>query len=189
MLIGSVIARVQDDELPPVIGFDFDVNGQASPTNWTQRQFFSDADPTDMLRNDGVATTVDLLLDVVSGSGQTLSTGGITDLSTIPQHNPSLSAIGGFVQNSNGTVRATWSDLNPNATYEVFVFAVENVAATFSQSVSIVGSTTLPAFDQVLTNGLLRVNDEQGSSCAHSGVLWQDTGSQRTGPDHDHHLT
>jgi hypothetical protein len=38
-LINSVTSRVIDNELPPVVGVEFDIPGQPKPTNWTQRDF------------------------------------------------------------------------------------------------------------------------------------------------------
>ena len=44
MLIDNFVVNIDDDELPAVIGvdFDFDIPPQPTPTNWTQSSFFAD---------------------------------------------------------------------------------------------------------------------------------------------------
>ena len=160
MLINDVIAHIYDNELPPVIGLDFDCCGGSAPTNWSQVTFVNQ-DSTDMMRDDGVATTVDLNLTAFGS----LNASTIGPISTeLPRHNPVLTELDGHSRGS-ATVTARWEDLTPGNNYGVYVFGFERAdGVSYSQSVVIAGATTLPAFDQVLVDGQLQVNDEVGTN-------------------------
>ena len=158
-LIENLTANILDDELPPVIGLDFDCCGRDAPTNWSQVTFVNN-DSTDMPRDDGLATSVDL--DLTAFGGFNAGTQGASS-SNIPRHSPSLFELGGFSAGTQ-TVTAVWGDLTPNQDYGVYVFGFEERTGDYEQMVSIVGDTVLPSFTQTLTEGELQVNDEVGTS-------------------------
>ena len=159
-LIDNLIVHITDDELPPVVGIDFDLAGRPSPTDWAQQLFFSSGNPVNMTRDDGVATPFDLTF-ALGGGSLSASSAGVGNESNIPRHDPIINEIGGF-STFSAAVTATWSDLTPGTSYGVFVFGLGT--SSYSQSISIAGATTLPSFDQVLVDGVLQVNDEGGSN-------------------------
>lgn len=165
LLIDNVVAIVTDDELPPVVGLDFDFvdGGYPAPENWTQRQFFSNPAPVDMPRDDGVATAVDFRIEFLGGGFQSVLTPAISNFNSVPRHSPELREIDGFSSATIG-IRAIWEDLTPGAVYGVYVFGLEaDDFDSFDQNISIAGATTLPSFNQVLIDGQLQVNDEMGT--------------------------
>ena len=156
LIIDTVNVFIEDDELPPVVGIDFDFVGVGvAPTNWAQEDFFN-TNFTDMLRDDGLPTSIDLTLSR-SGAGTVNSVG--VNARTVPRHLPVLDEIGGY---SSRAISATavWSDLVPGREYGVYVMGFFDRA--ISQSVAITGATALPVFVQTLVPGQLRINDELG---------------------------
>ncbi len=160
MLVENVTAHVLDSELPPVVGLDFDCCGRPAPNNWSQVTFLSD-DSMDMLRDDGMPTSIDLNLSAF-GSFNASTVGPSS--SSIPQHTPSLIDIAGYSRATN-TVTAVWDDLIPGQQYGIYVMGFESVSgANYSQTITISGASTLPSFTQTLTDGELQVNDEVGTN-------------------------
>ena len=97
MLINSVTARVMDDELPPVVGVDFDfatvsVANQLDASGILARK--SDQSDSETM---GSPRPIDLTIVNVGGGGHGMSSSSaITASNSIPIHNPSLAAIDGF---------------------------------------------------------------------------------------------
>ncbi|MCD0461718.1 Calx-beta domain-containing protein [Roseiconus lacunae] len=148
-----ITASIGDDEVQPVIGTDFDRPGEPSPENWTLTTGASTY--SNLIREDGVVTTVDLSITRSGGSGANLS-----DSPTAPLHTPDLADIGGNYIAAN-SITLTWSGLDAGVDYNVYLFLTENFGIDVHQSVAITGETSLPVFEQD-TRGLgsvLYVND------------------------------
>ena len=168
LLVNEVMAQIVDDESLAVVGIDFDLSvSHPSPDLWTTFQVAASFDPqviSNMMRDDGIATSIDLTLNYDSGSLSTgRSTAGAGSF-TKPAHVPDLEEIDGF---HRGTLplSATWSDLVPGRLYGIYVFGLDgDDTRALGQMVTITGVTTLPTFTQALVDGDLQVNDQTGSS-------------------------
>lgn len=85
--------------------------------------------------------------------------------STLPSHTPSLAALDSLLFVDDGSLTATWSDLAPGATYELYVFGLEGIGNSSSHSVTINGAaafTNSPTTSGDLSN--LWINGQQGDN-------------------------
>ncbi|MCI0359285.1 MAG: M12 family metallo-peptidase, partial [Planctomycetaceae bacterium] len=167
MLINSVVAQVMDDELPPVVGVDFDFASLGNPPpGWTEFEkgnVFPPETLTNLSRDDGVSTNIDVSFDYDEvGFSSLAHTAGALD-STKPLHVPSIRDIDGF-NAATIPINITWSDLVPGKSYGVYVFGLENdPARSYGQTVTVTGGNVV-SYTQDLTDGILRINDELGTS-------------------------
>ena len=137
-LINQVVATVIDDEIPPVVGVDYDCCGSTStPTDWTQLTFLN-ASTSNLTFDNGIASSIDFSAAINGGGSLGVSTG--TPLSgTIPQHIPLLSGLDGSSNFQSG-ITYTFSSLAPGVDYSVFVFGLDVASSgNYSQTVSISG--------------------------------------------------
>ncbi|MCA9175452.1 MAG: hypothetical protein KDB14_13300, partial [Planctomycetales bacterium] len=154
-LVNLVTVNVADDELPPLIGIDFDNSAGGSPQNWQRLSFLTNA-ATNLTRDDGVATTVDFDGVNITGGSLSNTTQGATNSGDLPIHNVSLSEIDGTSWFS-GSMDFVFDGLSPNTSYGFFVFGLDNFIGNIVQNISVNGGPTL--FTQTLTAGVLAIND------------------------------
>ncbi|QDV83430.1 Calx-beta domain-containing protein [Planctomycetes bacterium TBK1r] len=158
--LGFLRVDVIDADLPPVIGIDFDSAGNV-PSNWSGASVLFNADGSNLNRDDGAATTVDVSSSI-SGTTWISSSGPAS--STIPRHFPSLVDLDGYSYNELGnTFTSTWTGLTAGAQYGVYLFGFENRPEDYGHDVTVTGADTV-SFTQTLVNGQLVINDAVGSS-------------------------
>ena len=174
LLINRVISTVIDDERPPLVAVDLQSVGETVPANWTEinqdDSVFSATTFSDLVREDGSATTIDLTVGPTSSQG--ISFGGSDpDSETVPIHTPSLVDAGGvlgWTKGSANTVLADWSGLTPGEKYNVYVLVAERFGGgtDINHTVTILGegSDDPTPFTQTTTGfgGELQVNNQQG---------------------------
>ena len=160
--------------LAVLVGVDF--GGGFVPTNWSSVLTVAGAPGfttrSNLIDETGAATQFDLQISTTFAGGANNDTA--TPLAaTIPQHTQSLVGIDRLVYvdsgNGNHSFNATWSDLNPAATYEVYVFGLESIVEgtpfVDNQQVTIAGAGAPIVFNQnPVSLGNLWVNDQIGSS-------------------------
>jgi Ca2+-binding RTX toxin-like protein len=173
LLINNLTVTITDDERPPLIGVDLQTSGETVPLNWTEinenDSVFSATTFSDLIREDGTSTSIDLRVGPPSSQGITFGSSD-PDESTVPIHSPNLVDAGGvlgWTKASNNIVNATWQDLTPGALYNIYVLVAERFGGTdINHTVTITGAgTDDPApFAQTTSGsgGELRVNDQQG---------------------------
>ncbi len=141
------------------VGVDFDAttDGTASPNNWSATGY-ADTTLTNLIdEENGTGTGINLALDFL-GTGGT-DTG---NTSTVPTHTNDLSLITNNVWDQTG-LTATWSGLQSNANYEIYVFGLDRFAD--NQNVTITGDGTNDAnFGQNFNANQLFVNDVVAST-------------------------
>ena len=154
--------KVIDDELPPVLGVDYDFPccGSLTPSNWESLVFPGD-DATDIAWDDGRATTIDMT-STTFGTNWVFT--GAPAARTIPKHAQSLKAVDGS-SSINQPLTLTYSGLTPGQEYAVMVLGLDvDPDRNFSQTVTLTGAGgPLPSFIQNLKQGELMVNGETGS--------------------------
>lgn len=174
LLINDVIATIIDDERTPLVAVDLQRDGGTVPTNWTEinetDDVFSETTFSDLIREDGSATTFDLTIGPTTLQGNSF---GSSDpaTETVPIHTPSLSDAGGvlgWTRSSTNTVVANWSGLTPGEKYNVYVMVAERFGGgtDINHTVTILGdgSDDPAAFTQTTTGfgGELQINNQQG---------------------------
>jgi len=118
---------IADDEDTPLVAVDFDfggVNPTEAPMNWVLQKdaFFTAQSYTDMTREDGLATAVDLGI-TVTGATQLTGPSGSLDTGTVPQHTPDIARVTGAFGWPGATgIDATWSGLATNTVYRIYTF-------------------------------------------------------------------
>lgn len=160
MSINSVRTTIADDELQPVIGVDFDNSG-SSPDNWTTVPESFSSNDFNLIREDGVISSVDLNISVSGGA----NVGSTSAPSNLPEHSPSLSGLDG-VRLAVNSITLTWSDLVPSTEYDLYLFLSEPYVQDSIQTVTITGGGTNPApfvMDNTQVGSDLLVNSEIAS--------------------------
>ena len=138
-LINLVDVVIADDEIQPVIGVDFDEPTGASPENWTRLSQVFGGFTSNLIREDGAATSVGLNLGVSGSAGLNPS-----DPGSVPLHTPDLfNLTGNHIANNSLTL--TWSGLNVGQEYNVYLLTAENFGNNFRQEITILGGGTNPA--------------------------------------------
>ncbi|NQV25303.1 MAG: hypothetical protein HQ518_13155 [Rhodopirellula sp.] len=181
LLINSVISTVIDDERPPLVGVDLQASGGTVPANWTEINqndgVFSETLFSDLIREDGSTTTIDLTVGPTSSQGSSFGASD-PDSTTVPIHTPSLIDVGGvlgWTKETANAVVANWSGLVPGEQYNVYVFAAERFdvfgaggPVNINQTVTILGegSDDPAPFTQTTSGfgGELQINNQQGDS-------------------------
>lgn len=138
MDINSISVTIADDELQPLIGVDFDDTG-SSPTNWTTITSIFSSSNSNLIREDGATSSVDLTINT-SGGANTDTTSPPPNL---PDHSPTLSGLDGIRFAANSIV-LTWSDLVPLADYDLYLFLSEPYSNIAIQTVTISGGGNNP---------------------------------------------
>ncbi|WP_394993960.1 3-coathanger stack domain-containing protein [Emticicia sp.] len=156
-----VSVNIADAQIPPIIGIDFDATSSTtSPTNWLRIADIRNQTLTNIPLDDGTPTDIDLTTSAsdcgVGGCG--FASGNFT----LPQHAQSLTNLTG-VTYARGTATFTWSGLQANTKYLIFVFGL-GVFGPMNQNVTITGSGTPIAFIQNAASNILLVNDQVSST-------------------------
>ena len=134
-----------------LIGIDFGPAGDLSPSNWNQSDGNGGVDyQIENLRDElGNTTAVDV--DVLFFPGNTGRTqANVPNLANIPTHTNPLDNIDGALADDTA-VAFTFSELDPDATYEVYVFGGDANTA-FSQDVVIFDSSGTTQYTQAWNN-------------------------------------
>ncbi|NND68567.1 MAG: hypothetical protein HKN19_13350 [Halioglobus sp.] len=146
-----------------LIGVDFGLGGQATPTNWTS---VSAAGTYSALGTEsGVASAVGLVVSPLVG-GPPISFGVTPNAGTIPSHSNSLANIGGSIYQNGATsqLELRFTGLDAGRDYNVWLFGIRFGAAGTSQSVSIQGDGAPIIFTQTAPSEDLVVNSTIGNS-------------------------
>ena len=180
LLINNVISTVIDDERPPLVAVDLQAAGESVPANWTEinqnDSVFSATTFSDLIREDGSATTIDLTVGPTTSQGNSFGPSDPDD-ETVPIHTPSLVNAGGvlgWTRDSANTVIADWSGLIPSEKYNVYVMVQERFdtfgaggPVNINHTVTILGdgSDDPTPFTQTTTgfSGELQINNQQGN--------------------------
>ncbi len=201
LIIDQVFVGVADNEQPPLIGVDFQMPRDPAslppnpalsvPRNWTEVNgvpfFFTTTEFPNLIREDGVATSIGLTIDPTgggdpaNGSVSGSRTADVMNPLTAPMHSPDLNQAGGsiyfdqFFDMTGATslsIDATWTGLAAFESYNVYVLGVESIGTSFTgdpwilnQTVTISGADgDLPSFLQNSTGRQrnLLVNGEEG---------------------------
>ena len=189
LLINNVISTVIDDERTPLVAVDLQAFDRADPAdplneearirnlvpvNWTEisenDSVFSATTFSDLIREDGSSTTIDLTVGPTSSQGNSFGPSD-PDSETVPIHTPSLVDAGGvlgWTKGSANTVLANWSGLTPSEKYNVYVLVAERFGGgtDINHTVTILGdgSDNPAPFTQTTTGfgGELQINNQQG---------------------------
>lgn len=179
LLMNSITSTVVDDERTPLVGVDLQSTGNSVPANWTEINqndgVFSATTFSDLIREDGSSTTIDLTVGPPASQGITFGPSD-PDSGTVPIHTPSLFDAGGvlgWTKGTSNTVNANWSGLTPAEQYNVYVMVAERFdengsgeKININHTVTISGSgVDDPApFTQTTTGfaGELQINNQQG---------------------------
>ncbi|APZ96389.1 right-handed parallel beta-helix repeat-containing protein [Fuerstiella marisgermanici] len=142
-LINPVTASIADDELHPVVGVDFDQSGSVStPENWTKISQTFGGTTSNLIREDGIATSTSLTLGVSGSAGLNAS-----EPSATPVHSPSLEGLDGNHLASD-SLTLTWGGLTPGKDYNIYLLTSEWFGSNVLQDVTITAGVTVPSFTQ-----------------------------------------
>ena len=174
LLVNRVISTVIDDERTPLVAVDLQSAGETVPVNWTEINqtdgVFSATTFSNLIREDGSSTTIDLTVGPTSSQGNSFGPSD-PDSETVPIHTPSLVDAGGvlgWTKGSANTVLANWSGLTPSEKYNVYVLVAERFGGgtDINHTVTILGdgSDDPTPFTQTTTGfgGELQINNQQG---------------------------
>ncbi len=174
LLINRVISTVIDDERTPLVAVDLQAAGGTVPANWTEINqsdgVFSATTFSNLIREDGSATTIDLTVGPTTSQGNSFGPSD-PDSETVPIHTPSLDDAGGvlgWTKGSANTVLSNWSGLTPSEKYNVYVLVAERFGGgtDINHTVTILGdgSDDPTPFTQTTTGfgGELQINNQQG---------------------------
>lgn len=156
-----VSVNVADAQIPPIIGIDFDeASSTTSPANWLRIADIRNQTFTNISLDDGTPTAIDLTTSATDcgGGGCGFTSGNFT----LPQHAQSLTNLTG-VTYARGTAIFTWSGLEANSKYILFVFGL-GVFGPMNQNVTITGSGTPIAFVQNAASNIMLINDQTSST-------------------------
>lgn len=159
-LVIELIEPAPQDE--PLVGVDFGPAGSASPTNWTLysgggAQFTM----TNLIDETGAVTPIDLSIRTLNSTGNFFTDTSLPPANFIPSHSQSLARIDGNIW-ADADVEFLWTDLTPNETYEIYVFASDTV--DFSTDYIVYGAGNPYTFNQTVAANTLHVNDSIGDS-------------------------
>jgi hypothetical protein len=156
--VGALTSLEDRRLLSGLIGIDFG-NGGTTPTNWRQINTLISNDQFNLSDETGVVTGIDLHIEFDSQhqDGYTLF---LPPAGEIPSYSKSLAGIERAFSDK-GNVTMTYSNLVPNAVYDLYVFGGNDLAG--NQRVTITGSGSI-SFDQPHNAHQLIVNDQPGDS-------------------------
>ncbi|MGI9516961.1 MAG: trypsin-like serine protease [Pirellulaceae bacterium] len=146
-----------------LVAIDFDQTGSSTPTNWLLISGGSNATFSNLNGEDGNPSTFDL--QVQESPNNSWSDFAVTPAAnTIPQHSNNLANVNGQIYTGADPLVLTYSDLTPQADYEVYVMAAEGFFSSIQQRITITGDGTPVTFDQNFVQNQLFVNDQLGDS-------------------------
>ncbi|MEZ6123004.1 MAG: Calx-beta domain-containing protein [Planctomycetaceae bacterium] len=142
------------------VGVDF--GGGTTPTNWTSFSGTTDATLTNLTDDTGTPSGFNLSINVDSSPGGNFSF--TPAAGQLPVHATSLSGLDGNY-GDQGTIELTFSNLVPNQSYQIYVFAGDDLAGDQRVTISDpVTTTVLQTFDQPHSANQLVINGEVGTS-------------------------
>ena len=164
-----------------IIGVDIEA-GQGSPTNWTSYTIANvDAPVTNLVAEDGSATSIGFQLDGVVSTQDAAPVDG----SVIPSHSPDLTTVCCDILFSGpDPTLATWSGLEPLATYNFWVFtssAADDVITATGDTVDSFDSPSVSSNSQRI-NGVLGDSNSTFVSYARQ-IVASDSGTVVIGID------
>lgn len=154
VLVSLMLAGCISTAQAAIVGVDIEA-GQGSPTNWTSYTL-ADANTqvSNLIAEDGSVTSVGFQLDGVNSEHNTAPSSG----AVIPSHSTDLTTVCCDILYSgpNPTV-ATWSGLEPLATYNYWVFVSSSAEDTITVTGSNVDVFSSPEFfgDSQGINGII----------------------------------
>ena len=153
--------NIADAQIPPMIGIDFDQEASVSvPINWVKISDIRNQSITNIPLDDGTPTDIDLTTSATNcGIG---GCGFGSNIFPLPKHTQSMDDLSGVVY-SRGEVTFTWSGLQANTPYRLFVFGL-GVFGTINQTVTITGGGSPVTFSQTAGQNEMLVNDQTSSS-------------------------
>lgn len=160
-LVGQPLSvTISDAQIPPIIGIDFDEENGNSPVNWTKVTDIRNQSLMNLSIEDGTPTGINLTTsaDMCGIGGCGFSSGTFP----YPQHTQALDELTGVVY-ARGTVTFTWSGLNPNSPYVVFIFGL-GVFGDMDQSITITGDGAPVMINQVAATGTMFINGSTGTT-------------------------
>jgi subtilisin-like proprotein convertase family protein len=146
-----------------VVGIDFDAAGGVGPSDWN---LFSGGGPSNQITNliseTGSTTPYDLLITTTGTAVQGFASESPIDAADLPDHALPLDNLDGYLATGGETLSFVWSDLEPGAVYQVYVFGHADQEAR--NVVEIIGGEWAGAqqtynFTQVIDQNQLVVND------------------------------
>jgi subtilisin-like proprotein convertase family protein len=153
------INAVRTSLLDILIGVDFDAPSGSSPSNWTRYTGGGPRVFSDVVNENGAPTPYNLS---ISTSGTSITSQASTlNNNSVPFHTQLLNGVGGFIVTKGDTWTFTWSDLEPLAVYEVYVFAADDSAG--ANHVEIAGQNNTISFTQTLAANDLAINSQTGA--------------------------
>lgn len=153
--------NITDAQIPPMIGIDFDQASSAkTPVNWLKISDIRNQSISNIPLDDGTPTDIDLTTSATDcGIG---GCGFGSNIFPLPKHTQSLNDLSGVVY-SRGEVTFTWSGLQANTPYRLFVFGL-GVFSPINQTVTITGGGSPVTFSQTAGQNVMLVNDHASSS-------------------------
>ena len=161
-LLGEPVnLSISDAQIPPIAGVDFDEeNSKKLAANWIKVSDIRNQSIMNIPLDDGTPTNISLNTTAsqcgIGGCGF-----GADLYSKLPKHAQSLAGLSG-VTYTRGTVTFTWSGLEANTTYRLFIFGL-GVFGPMKQTVTISGSGAPVTFNQNGNPGQLYINDKESS--------------------------
>lgn len=154
-----LLVHISDAQIPPIVGVDFDnENLNESPDNWVKVSDIRNKVINNIPLDDGTPTNISLTTNAtecgVGGCGFSAKL-----YSQLPRHTQSLTGLSGITV-ARGTATFTWSGLQPNTSYRLFLFSI-GVFRALNQTVSITGSGAPIKFNQNADRGALYINDKE----------------------------
>ncbi|MFY7652702.1 MAG: reprolysin-like metallopeptidase [Chitinophagaceae bacterium] len=159
MLAKPVTIRISDEQIPPIIGFAFTTEKSENyPKEWIKISDLKNNSFQNLSYEDGYPSTISLTTKTkscgIGGCSFAVGIYGDRPLHTIP-----LSLVHG-VAIAKDTTTFTWSGLEPNRKYRIFVMGY-NPYGELKQTVYITGGAEKPIiFNQDLPRGVLTINDK-----------------------------
>jgi hypothetical protein len=161
-MVGEPIStKISDAQIPPIIGVAFTTEASTNfPKNWIKISDVKNKTFNNISLEDGQKTTISL-----SSTSTDCGIGGCSFTGPIygdkPIHNQSLGQLNG-VGIARGTTTFTWSGLESNKKYRLFVFGY-NLFGLLKQIVTITGEGAPLTFNQDCPRGVLYINDRLSS--------------------------
>ncbi len=161
MLGEPITVNISDAQIPSIVGIDFDAeNSVKTPTNWVKVSDIRNQVIKNIPLDDGEPTTITLTTTATNcGIGGCGFEPG--HYSALPKHAQSLEDLSGITV-ARGTVTFTWSGLEANTKYRLFIFGLA-AFGPIKQTVTMTGSGSPITFNQNSEPGRLFINDKESS--------------------------
>ena len=151
-----------------LVGVDFDASGGAIPANWNAVNAFDVTGQsfTNLIAESGFISPYTLTLSSTLSSTQGYD---VAIANALPVHSNPLDGLDGIISSGgdsqSGDIFAVWSGLRPGATYEVYVFGLDETDFDDDLTITVNGFPPI-SFQQTPTNHQLWVNAAQSDGSA-----------------------